>query len=237
MGLIIMLNKDVIEMEKIKQNIFIADDHRFIIDGYKNGIVRYKPDEFEYIFTQANDCQTSYHAIINAVDTPFDFAFLDMSMPPYEDQNIHSGQDLAQLILKSMPKCKIILLTMWTEFLRVKTVMEAINPHGMVIKNDLTFKEFIFGFDKVMRGEQYLSESVIKMLEQSELDAIEIDQFDKDIIFHLAKGTKTADLSKYMSITIQAIERRKDNLKDMLKVPNATDAELVVAARKIGIIL
>ena len=32
----------------IKKNILIVDDHPFIIEGYKNGITRYKPTEFEY---------------------------------------------------------------------------------------------------------------------------------------------------------------------------------------------
>jgi hypothetical protein len=30
----------------------------------------------------------------------FDIAFLDISMPPYEDKGIYSGEDLAKLLLE-----------------------------------------------------------------------------------------------------------------------------------------
>jgi hypothetical protein len=39
-------------------------------------------------------------------------------MPPYEDKGIYSG-DLAKLLLE-YANCKIILLTMFTEFLKIK---------------------------------------------------------------------------------------------------------------------
>jgi hypothetical protein len=46
-------------------------------------------------------------------------------MPPYEDKGIYSG-DLAKLLLEHMPNCKIILLTMFTEF-KDKTIIKNIN--------------------------------------------------------------------------------------------------------------
>jgi hypothetical protein len=55
-------------------------------------------------------------------------------MPPYEDKGIYSGEDLAKLILEFMPNCKIILLTMFTEFLKIKTIIKNINLNGLVIK-------------------------------------------------------------------------------------------------------
>ena len=42
--------------EKVKNNILIVDDHPFIIQGYKNAITRYKPESFEFLISQANDC-------------------------------------------------------------------------------------------------------------------------------------------------------------------------------------
>ena len=53
----------------IKKNILIVDDHPFIIDGYKNAITRYKPDIYEYSFTQGKDCETGYNIITNP-ETP-----------------------------------------------------------------------------------------------------------------------------------------------------------------------
>ena len=168
----------------IKNNILIVDDHPFIIQGYKNAITRYNPKQFEFFITEAKDCESAYNIITNPDTLMFDIAFLDISMPPYEEKNIYSGEDLARLISEFMPNCKIILLTMYTELLKIKTIIKTINPNGLVIKNDLTFDELLFAFDKVIKNEKYYSQSVLKMLAQSEGNSIEIDQFDKEILFH-----------------------------------------------------
>jgi DNA-binding NarL/FixJ family response regulator len=220
----------------IKNNILIVDDHPFIIEGYKNAITRYNPKDFEFLISQAKDCESAYNIITDPDTTVFDIAFLDISMPPYEEKGIYNGEDLAKLISEYMPSCKIILLTMYTELLKIKTIIKTINPRGLVIKNDLTFDELLFAFDKVIKGKTYYSESVLKMLSLSEEDTIEIDQFDKQILFHLSKGTKLNEIPQYIPISLGAIERRKMNLKQLLKVEEGSDIELVREAKNRGLL-
>lgn len=226
----------IIDQSTNKNNILIVDDHPFIIEGYKNAITRYNPDEFEFFITQAKDCESAYNIITNPDTLMFDIAFLDISMPPYEEKNIYSGEDLARLISEFMPNCKIILLTMYTELLKIKTIISTINPNGLVIKNDLTFDELLFAFDKVIRNETYYSQSVLKMLAQSEGNSIEIDQFDKEILFHISRGTKLTDIPQYIPISLGAIERRKLNLKELLKVEEGSDIDLVREAKNKGLL-
>ncbi|RTZ08927.1 response regulator transcription factor [Flavobacterium sp. GSP27] len=227
---------DSVDTVKTKNEILIVDDHPFIIEGYKNAITRYNPEEFEFFITKAKDCESAYHIITNPAVVPFDIAFLDISMSPYEEKNIYSGEDLAKLILEYMPNCKIILLTMYTELLKIKTIIKTINPSGLVIKNDLTFDELIFAFDKVIKNEKYYSQSVLKMLNQAEENTIEIDQFDKDILFHISKGTKLNDIPQYIPISLGAIEQRKLNLKELLKIEHGSDIDLVQEAKNKGLL-
>ena len=222
--------------EKVKSNILIVDDHPFIIQGYKNAITRYKPESFEFLISQANDCESAYKTITNPDIAHFDIAFLDISMPSYEEKNIFSGEDLAKLLSEYMPNCKIILLTMYTELLKIKTIIKTINPSGLVIKNDLTFDELLFAFNKVIIGENYYSESVLKMLRQSEGNSIEIDQFDEQILFHISKGTKLNEMTQYIPISLGAIERRKLNLKELLNIKHGTDTDLVLEAKNKGLL-
>jgi DNA-binding NarL/FixJ family response regulator len=226
----------IIDQSTKKNNILIVDDHPFIIEGYKNAITRYNPNEFEFFITQAKDCESAYGIITNPDALLFDIAFLDISMPPYEEKNIYSGEDLARLISEFMPNCKIILLTMYTELLKIKTIIKTINPNGLVIKNDLTFDELLFAFDKVIKNEKYYSQSVLKMLSQSEEDSIEIDQFDKEILFHISKGTKLSDIPQYIPISLGAIERRKIKLKELLKIEEGSDIDLVREAKIKGLL-
>jgi DNA-binding NarL/FixJ family response regulator len=222
-------------LTRLNKKILIVDDHPFIIQGYKNGITRYLPEKFEFAIMEAKDCESAYNIIIDANTPAFDIAFLDISMPSYEDKSIYSGEDLAKLILEHMPQCKIILLTMFTEFLKIKTIINNINPHGLIIKNDLTFDELLFAFDKVIKNDIYYSQSVLQMLESQD-HSIEIDLFDKQILFHLSKGTKVNEITQYIPISINAIEARKLNLKELLKLEEGTDNDLVREARKIGLL-
>jgi len=220
----------------IKKNILIVDDHPFIIDGYINAITHYKPNIYQYSFTQAKDCETGYNTIVNPEGLPFDVAFLDISMPAFEEKGILSGEDLAKLLLEYMPDCKIILLTMYTELLKIKNIIETINPAGLVIKNDLTFDELLFGFDIILKNEIYYSHSVIKMANQINNDFEGIDQFDKLILFHISKGTKTIDIPQYIPISLHAIESRTMNLKELFKIEDGNDSDLIREARVRGII-
>jgi DNA-binding NarL/FixJ family response regulator len=224
------------EKTMIQNNILIVDDHPFIIEGYKNAITRYNPKDFQFFISQAKDCKSAYDLITNPDTLAFDIAFLDISMPPYEEKGIYSGEDLAKLINEIMPACKIILLTMYTELLKIKTIISAINPNGLVIKNDLTFDELLFAFDKVINNKIYYSQSVQKMLDLAKKDTIEIDQFDKQILFHLSKGTKLNDIPQYIPISLGAIERRKLNLKELLKIVDGSDIDLIREAKNQGLL-
>jgi DNA-binding NarL/FixJ family response regulator len=220
----------------IKNNILIVDDHPFIIQGYKNAITRYKASEFEFTIEQANDCKSAYEIITNPDNIVFDIAFLDISMPTYEEKGLFSGEDLARLLNEYMPNCKIILLTMYTELLKIKNIIEVINPRGLVIKNDLTFDELLLGFDKVINDEIYYSQSIQKMMDQELHNPIEIDLFDKQILFHISKGTRPSELVQYIPISLEAIEKRKLNLKEKLDIKDESDIELVKEAKKRGLL-
>jgi len=219
----------------IRRNILIVDDHPFIIEGYKNAITRYNPKEYDFAISQAYDCRSAYDLIEDEATPDFEMAFLDISMPAYEEKEIFSGEDLAKLILKKMPHCKIILLTMYTELLKIKTIIRTINPNGLIIKNDLTFDELLFAFDKVIKNEKYYSQSVVKMLNQSTHNSIEIDEFDKQILFHLSKQTPVSEMPQYIPISLNAIEKRKINLKELLKIKSGSDEELIKEAKSKGL--
>ncbi|WP_418264291.1 response regulator [Flavobacterium faecale] len=221
-------------VSKTQKNILIVDDHPFIIQGYKNAITRYEPNQFEFAISEAKDCESAFHVITNP-EHRFDIAFLDISMPAYEEKSLYSGEDLAKLIIEYMPDCKVIMLTMFTEFLKLKTLINSINPRGLVIKNDLTFDELLFAFDKVIKNQIYYSKSILEMLEAHD-NTIEVDLFDKQILFHLSKGTKLKDLPQFVPISINAIEARRANLKELLNVSTDSDADIVKAAKSKGLL-
>ena len=106
-----------------------------------------------------------------------------------------------------------------------------------IIKNDLTFDELLFAFDRVIKNEKYYSQSVLEMLSQMQHVPIEIDQFDKKILFQLSKGTKVADIPQYVPISSSAIKRRMEDLKVLLELKDGSDEELVKVAKSKGLLL
>ena len=216
-------------------NILIVDDHPFIIEAYKNAINKYSQQGFEFNITQANNCKSGYENIMDQ-PKPFDIAFFDISMPEYAEKGIYSGADLAMLIKTEMPSCKVILLTMHTELLKINNIIKTINPSGLIIKNDLTFDELLFAFNKIMNNESYYSQTVIKLVGQAQYNNIELDAFDKQILFHLSKGIKTKDLPQYIPLSLSAVEKRKLNIREVLEVKDGNDIDLINEAKKKGVI-
>lgn len=216
-------------------NILIVDDHPFIIQAYKNALDKYSQQGYEFDVVQANNCKSGYENIVDA-KKPFDVAFFDISMPEYPEKEIYSGEDLATLMKKEMPGCKVILLTMHTELLKINNIIKNINPNGLIIKNDLTFDELIFAFDKIINNESYYSQTVIKLVGQAQYNNIELDAFDKQILFHLSKGVKTKDLPQYIPLSLSAIEKRKLSIREILEVKGGTDIDLINEAKTKGVI-
>jgi DNA-binding NarL/FixJ family response regulator len=215
--------------------ILIVDDHPFIIQAYKNALEKYSQQGYDFEVIQANNCKSGYENIVES-KIPFNVAFFDISMPEYAEKGIYSGEDLAVLMKSEMPSCKVILLTMHDELLKINNIIKNINPNGLIIKNDLTFDELIFAFDKIINNESYYSQTVIKLVGQAKYNDIELDAFDKQILFHLSKGVKTKDLPQYIPLSLSAIEKRKLNIREILEVKGVSDIDLINEAKTKGVI-
>ena len=219
-----------------KLNILIVDDHPFIIEAYKNTIAGYHPSQFEFHITQANDCKSAYEIITDPNMLPYDVAFFDISMPPYKEKNILSGEDLAKLMKNVLPACKIILLTMHTELLKITNIIKTINPNGLIIKNDLTFDELLTAFDIILKNENYYSQTVVKFVSQNQSDNNLVDDLDRQILYHLSRGVKTKNIPLHTTLSLSAVEKRKLTLKSLFKIKEGDDEDLIREAKNRGII-
>lgn len=217
-------------------NVLIVDDHPFIIQGYKNVIKLFPDKNIEFTFYEAIDCKTGYEAVINPV-VKYDIAFLDVSMPTYEEKNINTGEDIAKLLITEMPECKIALLTMHSESLKVQSIIDEIDPLGLVIKNDLGFESMILALKTMLNGEKYYSDSVIKFLNNQQKEKVYVDVIDKQILHYLNKGVKYDDIPLYITISSSSVKTRKENMKELLGIKGCNDSELAAVAKDRGMLL
>lgn len=217
-------------------NVLIVDDHPFIIQGYKNVIRLFPNKNIEFTFFEAIDCKTGFEAIVHNKQH-YDIAFLDVSMPIYEEMNINTGEDLAKLLQEHKPDCKIALLTMHSESLKVQSIIDEINPLGLVIKNDLGFESMILALDTIIKGEKYYSDSVIKYLNNEQKEKVYVDVIDKQILHYLNKGVNYDDIPLYITISSSSVRTRKENIKELLGITGCSDSELAAAAKDRGMLL
>jgi DNA-binding NarL/FixJ family response regulator len=217
-------------------NVLIVDDHPFIIQGYKNVIKLFPNKDIEFTFFEAVDCKTGYEAVVNA-EVQYDIAFLDVSMPTYEEMNMNTGEDIAKLLMKEMPECKIALLTMHSESLKVQSIIDEINPLGLVIKNDLGFESMILALTTILKGDIYYSDSVIKFLNNQQKEKVYVDVIDRQILLYLSKGINYDDIPLYITISSSSVKTRKENIKELLGIKGCSDSELAAIAKDRGMLL
>ena len=76
----------------------------------------------------------------------------------------------------------------------------------------------------------------MQLVSQKNKDAVEMDAFDKQILYHLSKGIKSKDIPQFVPLSSNAIEKRKASIKDSLSIIEGSDVDLVRVAKEKGLI-
>lgn len=214
-------------------NILIVDDHPMTVNGYINVLSEEEIEGYNLIFTKALDCRQAYDLITTQ---KFDIAYLDLSLPPYEEKNISSGLDLGVLLRETQPECIVIILTMHSESALVDRLIKEINPQGILCKSDIDIDEFVNAFKIIFTGEIYRSNKIVKSLKDKDFDKYALDNYDRQILMRLSEGILTKNIPNYVPLSLSAIEKRKAHLKNMFLDNGGDDHDLIEATKKIGII-
>lgn len=80
-------------------NILIVDDHPLIVDSYVALLSAIESNK-NANFHLAYNCKDAYDKV-NALkdsETPLDIAFIDVSLPPYEEMNLRTGDEIGSLV-------------------------------------------------------------------------------------------------------------------------------------------
>ena len=218
--------------------ILIVDDHPMTVEGYSNLLSVSNFQENTSQFVKCYNCQDAYNKIFlyHKQNTNIDLALLDISLPPYLEFNIKNGIDLASLIRKKFPNCKIVLLTMHSEPLTVDKIIKEINPEGFVSKSDITFELFPIICKKIINGDVYQSPTIVESQNELHKSNITWDKHDRYILLLISQGVKTVNLPDYIPLSMSAIEKRKANIKEQLLMGKGSDRDLINKAKKLGIL-
>ena len=189
-------------------NILIVDDHPLTVSVY-SGIIGEKFSNTPNILSAYN-CEEGHIAVSQSAKTaaPIDIAIVDYNLPPYENENIFNGADLAVYLKKLYKDCKVLMITSHTEILIIYDLLRRVNPHGLVSKNDVDANNLIDIIIQVIDGRLYKSPQIKKCINEVWSNDIMVDEYNRKILLYLAKGYKIKELEDVVMLSKSAIQKR-----------------------------
>lgn len=201
-------------------NILLVDDHPIITDLYQQLLSRLlrlrKP--FFYTALNSKEAFTLYNETSDRGET-FQLAIIDHSIPSYPLQKISSGSDIALLLKKKMPNCKVVINTAHIELALIYDIHKRVSPDALIIKNDISIDNFCDIITVLLQSETtYLSPTVKKCIKKIwEMDVLAED-FNRQILYFLAKGYKIKEIEEVISLSASSIQKRIILMKKVFSV-------------------
>ena len=215
----------------------MVDDHPIIIEGYKNTLLDKYGKIDEFIIDVAYNCDEANDFLQKNKETqPYDLTLIDVNLPASKDGKITSGEDVASIVKELHPEAKIIILTMHSEDNRIHNIFQNINPQGFLIKSDLSSKELLRAVEDVLDGKSYFSDTVNNHFRKMVSNNFTLDQKNLQILYHLSRGIQTNNLGNYIGLSLSAIEKRKNHIKELFDIKSANDEMLIEEARNRGFV-
>lgn len=215
--------------------VLMIDDHPPIIEGYKT-ILAFGIKDYQLEVAEAHSGQVAFE-IITTTKKVMDVALIDLTLPPYLEKNIASGEDLIPLVKKHHPSCKIIILTSHSETILLHSIIKNHQPDGVFVKSDFQANELIEVFNAIIKGKTHFTQTIVSLQKTwSEKNNLEFDAYNQQILVLLSQGVKTKSLPDLLHLSQSAIDKRKAAIKSLLGIDKGNDEDILKAARKKGLI-
>jgi len=220
-------------------NVLLIDDHPIIADAYKSAFefINAENEDVEFDIKIVTNCDDAIIAIEQASKKEgLDIVFLDISLPPSSDGKYLSGEDIGIRIKQVLPKCKIIVATTFNDNYRIQVILRTVNPDGFLIKNDINKDELVTSIKTIMDKAPYYSKSVLELFRKQASIDYQLDKIDRQLLYEMSIGTKMKDLPNIIPMSMAGLEKRKKQLKELFKVEDNDDRELILKAKEKGFI-
>lgn len=198
-------------------NVLIVDDHLMTIEGY---IALFEKEISVFTASKALNCEEAYHLTTSV--PVLDIAIIDYQLPEFTEKELNNGIDIALLIKKHHPKCKVIMITAYQEAVIVYDIHRKARPNALIIKNDIsytTFKECLGSENR------YLSSTARKAINIINNNEELFNEVNREILLYLKQGFKLDEIGDALSFSESTIQKRITKLKELL---NAKDISSLI---------
>lgn len=195
--------------------LFIADDHPLVLSGLRNVINSQEQMEVIASYSCGADLLSGLK------NQQPDVLMLDMQLPDF------SGKELAEIILKTYPSVKIIVLTGLEATYNIEEMMQ-LGCSGYLLKSSSDDVQLIQAIEEVYRGEYYLDTVLQKQLLTNILKkkklAENIGQLltrrEKEILRLITEEYTNMEIAEKLSISIRTVETHRFSLLQKLNAKN-----------------
>jgi len=204
--------------EGTKTRVAVVDDHPIVRQGLAELINC--QDDMEFC-CEAADAASAIEAIYAARP---DVAVIDLSL---KESN---GIDLIKDLKQRMPELRVLVLSMYDEFLYAERVLRA-GARGYVTKNEAS-ENVISAIRKVVAGQIYLSPQMASKMLAKFVDGPDVGDTrlqdrltDRELqIFSLfGQGMTRGQIAEQLHISVKTVESHRENLKRKLNLDTATE--------------
>lgn len=188
-----------------KKTIIIVDDHRV----FHHGITQALDATGEFRVTSR--AVTGAQAVSLAEKTAPNLILMDISMP---DLN---GMEATRRILAVNPDIRILALSMHTEKIYVKGMLNA-GASGYVLKS-CSFKELMTAIRTVLAGHVYVSPEITHLLVDDSPDRLtRLSDREKQVLIYIAEGHTSREIADMLHLSMKTIDVYRRNLKAKLGI-------------------
>lgn len=209
--------------------IFIADDHRLVIDGVK--MMLQEADDMLCVGEASNGKDAL--ALLAVLDV--DVLLLDINMPEMD------GVACCRLVKEQFPEIRILVLSMLREASLIKMMLK-LGASGYLLKN-AGKDEVLDAIRKVYDGQQVFSTDVLDAVMDSFTNKpakpaaspfLKISRREKQILRLIVEERTTSEIAADLFISFGTVETHRRNL--LLKLNARNTAGLVKAALEYGLL-
>jgi DNA-binding NarL/FixJ family response regulator len=206
--------------------ILIADDHGVVAEGLKHVVEAQTDMEVVALAVDGRE------AVRLARDLQPDVVLMDLSMPEL------NGADATRAILERDPKCRVIVLSMYSEREYVRRALKA-GAAGYVVKRSAA-KEVVDAIRAVHAGQRYLSARVADVVIDDYAGdgggdlLAKLSQREREVLQLLAEGHTGVQIAERLSLSQKTVETYRARLVEKLGIRDV--AGLVRFAIQRGIV-
>jgi len=190
--------------------VLIADDHSVVAEGLRHLVEAERDIEVVACVGDGRE------AVQQARDTQPDVVLMDLSMPEL------NGADATRAILERDPKCRVIVLSMYSQREYVRRALKA-GAAGYVVKRSAA-KEVVEAIRAVHAGQRYLSPRVADVVLEDYSDERQDDPLtrlsarEREVLQLLAEGRTGAQIAERLSLSQKTVETYRARLVEKLGI-------------------